>query len=96
MAKNKAEIDGCLMQYSAEQQHRLEALGIRLFVTIPKMDGAKVDTPIDDFWQSPLGKNIRLAAKNIDISLLPVAKSGDKHFAKRLIWQKIRLLLRSQ
>lgn len=84
------------MQYNTEQRQRLEALGIRLFVSIPKVEVAKVDAPVDGFWQSSLGKNIRLVAKNIDINLLPVAKSGEKHFAKRLIWQKIRLLLKSQ
>jgi hypothetical protein len=95
MAKNETENNGNLMLYSNLEQQRLEALGVRLFVSIPKNPIEDVVTKDDDFWQSRLGKNIQLVAKNIDINLLPVAKTGEKHFAKRLIWQKLRFLLKS-
>ena len=95
MAENKTESNGNLMLYSSQEQQRLEALGVRLFVTIPKNPIENVNIKPDSFWQTHLGKNIQLVAKNIDINLLPVAKKGEKHFAKRLIWQKLRFLLKS-
>ncbi len=83
------------MLYNSQEQQRLEALGVRLFVTIPKTNNEVVVTPIDEFWQTRLGLNIQRVAKNIDVNLLPIAKSGERNFAKRLIWQKIRFLLKS-
>ena len=83
------------MLYNSQQQQILEALGVRLFVTIPKNNNEVIVIPQDDFWQTRLGQNIQRAAKHIDVNLLPIAKSGEKHFAKRLIWQKIRVLLKS-
>jgi hypothetical protein len=96
LAENKAESAGAVMLFSTEQQQRLEALGIRLLVTIPNPNIAESGAQDDGFWQTQLGCNIRKVAKNIDMRLLPIAKTGEKHFAKRLIWQKIRMLLKSQ
>lgn len=86
------------MPYSAEQQQRLNALGIQLFEVIPRSVEIveKQTSALDNsFWQSRLGQNIQRVAKDIDLSELINANIGCDRLAKRMLWQKIRLHLKS-
>ena len=86
------------MPYSAEQQQRLNALGIQLYEVIPSpvvLD--KQTSALDNgFWQSRLGQNIQRVAKDIDLSELINGNIGSDCLAKRMLWQKIRLHLKSK
>ncbi len=86
------------MLYSAEQQQRLLALGIQLYVVIPQpvIASSEKSVPVDDgFWQSQLGRNIQRVAKGIALNELKIGSVADTKLAKRMIWQKIRLLQKS-
>jgi|GWRWMinimDraft_12_1066020.scaffolds.fasta_scaffold31822_2 hypothetical protein len=86
------------MLYSVEQQQWLKALGIQLFVTIPQSLTVPADSAeikVDDFWQSQLGRNIQCVAKGIELSDLKIGSVANTKLAKRIIWQKIRLLQKS-
>ena len=87
------------MPYSAEQQQRLNALGIQLFEVIPRSVEIvdKQTSALDNgFWQSRLGLNIQRVAKDIDLSELMNGSIGHDRLAKRMLWQKIRLHLKSK
>lgn len=85
------------MPYSAEQQQRLNALGIQLYEVLPSpVVVDKQVTALDNgFWQSRLGQNIQRVAKDIDLSELINSNIGHDRLAKRMVWQKIRLHLKS-
>ena len=99
MVKAQAKIEDCLMPYSTEQQQRLNALGIQLFEVIPRSVEI-VDNQTraldNSFWQTRLGQNIQRVAKDIDLSELINGNIGRDCLAKRMLWQKIRLHLKSK
>ena len=87
------------MPYSTEQQQRLNALGIQLFEVIPRSVEI-VDNQTraldNSFWRTRLGQNIQRVAKDIDLSELINSNIGSDRLAKRMLWQKIRLHLKSK
>ena len=98
MVKAQAKIEDCLMPYSAEQQQRLNALGIQLYEVIPSpvAEDKQVTAVDNSFWQTRLGQNIQRVAKDIDLSELINGNIGRDCLTKRMLWQKIRLHLKSK
>lgn len=84
------------MLYSAEQKQMLEAMGFRMYATIPSLNAKSPESSKihDIFWQTRLGQNIQRLAKGHDLTALPVAPEQGK-LAKRIVWQQIRALLKS-
>lgn len=85
------------MLYSAEQKQMLEAMGFRMYATIPSLNAKSPESSKihDIFWQTRLGQNIQQFAQGHNLSALPIASPEQGKLAKRIVWQQIRALLKS-
>ena len=86
------------MAYSLEQKQMLEAMGLKLYVPVTGF-GSAAPAKTDDqsvFWQSPLGRNILRHAHGRDLAALPIPAGQQGKLAKRMVWQQLRVLLKSR
>lgn len=86
------------MPISAEHRLMLEAMGLQLYTRIPVSPALTVVPAPDDqaFWQTRLGQNIQRLANGRDLNALPVSPAVAKSLLKRLLWQKLRPLLKPE
>jgi hypothetical protein len=86
------------MPFSAEHRLMLEAMGLQLYTRMPVSPTLTVAPATDDqaFWQTRLGQNIQRMANGRDLHTLPVSPAVAKSLLKRMLWQKLRPLLKPE
>jgi hypothetical protein len=86
------------MPISAEHRLMLEAMGLRLYTRVPVSPMLPVAPSTDNqaFWQTRLGQNIQRLANGRDLHALPVSPAVAKSLLKRMLWQKLRPLLKPE
>jgi hypothetical protein len=84
------------MPFSAEHRLMLETMGLQLYTRIPVSPVVTAAPAPDDqaFWQTRLGQNIQRLANGRDLPALPVSPAVAKSLLKRMLWQKLRPLLK--